>query len=107
MTQQAFRAMPDTPVRELIDLMSRHQLKAVPVVGEKREILGIVSDRDILRHMLPAIGRIGAGDAVSRQEHDGLYATAVRDIMSRSVMCVSEDRPLSEVVSTMINKDVE
>jgi CBS domain-containing protein len=107
MTQQAFRVMPDTPVRELMDLMIRHQLKVVPVVGEKREVLGVVSDRDILRHMLPAIGRIGAGDALTRQENAALYAVPARDVMSRSVMCISEDQPLSEVVSTMINKDVE
>jgi CBS domain-containing protein len=107
MNQQAYRALPDTPVREIIDLMIRHELKVVPVVGDKREILGAVSDRDILRHMLPAITRIGGGEAQSRQQNAALYEAPVREIMSRSVMCVSEDQPLSEVVATMINKDVD
>ena len=31
----------------------------------------------------------------------------VRDIMSRSVMCISEDQGLAEVASVMVNKDVE
>ena len=92
MTPRVYRVFPETPVREILDLMGRHQLKAVPVVGEKREVLGVVTDRDVLRP--------GPDDKA-------LYATTVREIMSRSVMCVSEDQPLSEVVSTMINKDVE
>jgi CBS domain-containing protein len=31
----------------------------------------------------------------------------VKRIMSRSVMCISEDDTLAEVASVMINKDVE
>jgi CBS domain-containing protein/mannitol/fructose-specific phosphotransferase system IIA component (Ntr-type) len=106
MTPRVYRVQPDTPVRELIDLMGRHQLKAVPVVGEKREVLGVVTDRDILRHLFPAITRAGAGEKPSDQER-ALYDSPVREIMSRSVMCISEDQTLPEVVSTMINKDVE
>jgi CBS domain-containing protein/mannitol/fructose-specific phosphotransferase system IIA component (Ntr-type) len=107
MTPRVYRVYPDTPVRELLDLMGRHQLKAVPVIGEKREVLGVVTDRDVLRHLLPAIGRAGAGDGAAAPDDRTLYDLPVREIMSRSVMCISEDQTLSEVVSTMINKDVE
>ena len=31
----------------------------------------------------------------------------VRDIMTRSVLCIAEDKGLDEAVSLMINKDVE
>lgn len=106
MTPRVFRVYPDTSVADVIELMGRHQLKAIPVVGEKREVLGVVSDRDILRHLLPVIGRAGGGDRVPEEDRS-LHKTPVREIMSRSVMCISEDQGLSEVVSTMINKDVE
>ncbi len=108
MTQRVYRVQPDTPVREVIDLMRRNQLKVLPVVGEKREVLGVVSDRDVLRHLLPVVGRIGGGStAASAADNERLYNTPVRDIMSRSVMCVSEEQSLSDVVSIMISKDVE
>ncbi len=106
MTSRVHRVMPDTAVSDLMELMSRYQLKAVPVVGEKREILGVVTDRDVLRHMMPAIGRAAGGDR-SPGEDKPLYQTRVREIMSRSVMCISEEQGLTEAVSTMINKDVE
>lgn len=106
MTTRVHRAMPDTPVSELMELMSRYQLKAVPVVGEKEEVLGVVTDRDVLRHLMPAIGRAAGGDR-SAAEDRPLYQTTVREIMSRSVMCISEEQGLAEAVTTMINKDVE
>lgn len=105
MTHRVFRVYPDTPVREALDLMARHQLKGIPVVGEKREVLGIVTDRDILRHLLPTIHLIGGAN--EEAEDQEMLAVPVREVMSRSVMCIPEDQSLSEVVSIMISKDVE
>ena len=108
MTQRVYRVFPDTPVSELLDLMSRHDLKAVPVVGEKREVLGVVTDRDLLRFLLPEITRLGTGErGDARPQERSIRDTPVREIMSRSVMCVSEDQGIAELVSIMVNKDVE
>lgn len=103
MSPRVFRVSPDTPVRELLELASTHRLRAVPVVGEDREVLGMVTDRDLLRHLLPLALRPGDGGSQGASP-DGL---TVRDIMSRSVMCISEEQGLAEVASVMVNKDVE
>lgn len=109
MVQRVYRVFPDTPVAELIELMTRHNIKAVPVVGEKREVLGMVTERDLLKHLQPRIARAGAPvPAVqSAPAEQAARGTLVRDIMSRSVMCVSEDQTLADAVATMLNKDVE
>lgn len=108
MTQRVYRVFPDTPVSELLEMMSRHDLKAVPVVGEKREVLGVVTDRDLLRFLLPEIVRLGTGERVDgRAQERSIRDTPVREIMSRSVLCVSEDQGIGELVSIMVNKDVE
>lgn len=101
MTQRVYRVTPETPTRELLQLMSRYDLKAVPVVGEKREVLGMVTERDVLRHLLPHLVQQPAPEGGEQTP------TTVREIMSRSVMCVSEDQGVSDVASIMINKDVE
>jgi CBS domain-containing protein/mannitol/fructose-specific phosphotransferase system IIA component (Ntr-type) len=108
MTPRVYRVSPDTPVSELLEVMGRHDLKAVPVVGEKREVLGMVTDRDVLRFLLPQLVQQGApeppdADAAERRPGD----TRVREIMSRSVMCISEDQGVAELASIMVNKDVE
>lgn len=108
MTQRVYRATPDTPVRELLEMVSAHQLRAIPVVGEDREVLGMVTDRDLLRHLLPGVLRTGEGrDGERPRAGETPGEPRVRDIMSRSVMCISEDQALTEVASIMVNKDVE
>lgn len=95
---------PDATVRTTLDLMLRRRLQAVPVVGRKGEVLGMVTTGDIMRALLPQIPRAGTnGDDARARPVD----RAVRDIMTRSVLCVSEDLGVSEVASMMINKDVE
>lgn len=108
MTQRVHRVYPDTPVSELLELFSRHELKAVPVVGEKREVLGMVSERDLLRFLLPQVVQAGTGEPQDlKAQERPLHETPVREIMSRSVMCISEDQSLAELASIMVNKDVE
>jgi CBS domain-containing protein len=94
---------PETPVREAIDLMIRKRLRALPVVGDKREVLGIISEWDLMRGLLPQIPRAG-DDQPPRADETPLR---VRDIMTRSVLCVPEDMALEEAANLMINKDVE
>jgi CBS domain-containing protein len=102
MTPTAHHVRADAPLREAIEMMSRYDLKAVPVVGDKREVLGMVTDRDLLRHLLPTM----RGGGEKREGADPRSAT-VREVMTRSVMCVSEEQSLVEIAGIMVNKDVE
>jgi CBS domain-containing protein len=93
---------PDAPVRDAVNLMVRRRIHALPVVGDKGEVLGMVTDRDIMRALMP-LPRLD--DAETHQTiPDNL---AVRDIMARSVLCVSEELGLSEAATMMVNKDIE
>jgi CBS domain-containing protein len=103
MSARVFRVSPDAPVREALELISQHRLRALPVVGADREVLGMVSDRDLLRFMMPGIMKTGEGEPSGTS----LRETRVRDVMSRSVICVSEDQALAEVAGLMVNKDLE
>jgi CBS domain-containing protein/mannitol/fructose-specific phosphotransferase system IIA component (Ntr-type) len=106
MTPRVYCVSPDTPVRELLEMVSAHGLRAIPVVGEDREVLGVVTDRDLLRYLLPGTLRAGREGEKGRPPAVG-EEPRVRDIMTRSVMCISEDQALTEVASLMVNKDVE
>lgn len=106
MTHRVDSVTPETAVRDAVDLMVRRQLRALPVVGEKQEVLGIISEWDIMRALLPHIPRAGeAGDGA-----EGITIPSqlkAREIMSRSVLCISEELGVDEAANTMINKDVE
>lgn len=104
MTHSAESAAPDTPVRTAVDMMVRRRLRVLPVVGEKGEVLGLVSNGDIMRALLPQMPR--TSEETEEEAATPRHLT-VRDIMSRSVLCISEDMSLTEAASMMINKDVE
>jgi CBS domain-containing protein len=97
-----YRVYPDTPLREVVDLMVRRWTRAVPVVGERYEVLGILTSGDALAHLL----RRG-----HPEESDGASATVeqptAKEIMTRSVLCVSEGQALVEAANMMVNRDVE
>jgi CBS domain-containing protein len=100
-----YRVYPDTPVSEVVDLMVRRGLHAVPVVGERYEVLGILTSGDALAHMLRENRRVD--DEAKDDDRDGAGSPTARDYMTRSVLCVSEDQALSEAANMMVNRDVE
>lgn len=97
-----YRVYPDTPLTEVVDLMVRRSLHAVPVVGERFEVLGIITSGDALAYMLS-----WGPPAESSGEGEEKPETAARDVMTRSVLCVSEDQPLPEAANMLVNRDVE
>lgn len=94
-----YRVYPATPLSEVLDLMVRRGVHAVPVVGERYEVLGILTSGDALEYLL----RQGGGEG-RRDERTGLVA---RDFMTRTVLCVSEGQALVEAANMMVNRDVE
>ncbi len=95
----SYRIYPDTPFFEVLDLMIRRGLHAVPVVGEDYEVLGIITTGDALDTLLKSGG--GRGGAESGEK------LVARDVMTRTVLCVPEDQLLMEAAQMMANRDVE
>ncbi len=104
MVHQAEHVSVDQTVRDAVHLMVRKRVRALPVVNEQREVVGIVSEWDVMRALLPQIPRAGDESDESGQTQQPLR---VRDVMTRSVLCVSEDMGLVEAANMMLNKDVE
>jgi len=93
------RVRPDTPLSEVVELMVRLAIGAVPVVGDRSEVLGMVTSGDALGQLMhePTSDDGSASD-------DELTA---RDVMTRAVMCVSEGQPLIEAAHMMVHRDVD
>ena len=104
MSHRTHAVPPETTVRAVLDLILQRRLNSVPVVGEKGEVLGLVTESDLMRALMPKMPRAGAEDAEPAEEPGD---QPVREIMARSVLCVSDDLGISEVATMMINKDVE
>ena len=99
LTPLKYRVYADTPLEEIVGLMVRQGIRAVPVVGEKLDFLGLITAGDAIRYLLPdrLTGARGRPDSGS---------LTAREVMGRSIMCISEDQSLVEAANLMANKGV-
>ncbi len=95
----------DTPLREAAIAMVQAGLGALPVVDEERRLVGLLGDRELLRDLLTSV--VLGNRLAKNQSPAPERRRRVRDIMTRQVLCVAPEQPLAEVVSLMVNKNVE
>ena len=100
MLHEVMTATPDMKARAAVDIMIGKRQRALPVVDDKLEVLGIVTEWDVLRALVPHIPRVAEAGAAADDP-------AVREIMTRAVLCVPEEMGIAEAVNLMINKKVE
>lgn len=99
MVPLSFRVYAHTPVSEVLGLIARRRLSAVPVVDENLQVLGVVSAGEALERALRHRGRAARGKPPDTD-------ATVREIMTRSVLCVSEDQLLMDAAELMANRGV-
>ena len=78
----------------------------LPVVDDDGGVLGMLSERELMRHLLTTQVFTGTARAPRRRQR-ARATTTVRDVMTRQVLCVAPEQPLAEVAALMSNKDVE
>jgi CBS domain-containing protein len=78
---------PDTPVAELAMLMREHDIGCIPI-GENDQLVGMVTDRDIVCNGL------------ARNGFDASRATA-REVMTEGIHCCRDDDDLAKAVHHM------
>ncbi|MDH4045168.1 MAG: CBS domain-containing protein [Gemmatimonadota bacterium] len=112
LTRRLVTVAPETPLIEAARLMVRHGVSALPVVTEENEMLGLVSHGEILQHLLPRHGGRTTGEhpvasRTPRLATSLVREVVVREVMDRSVLCLSEEQSLTEAAGLMVHKKLE
>lgn len=105
MTEQPRTIGAEAPLREAAMTLVRTGLGALPVVDDELRVVGMVSEREVIRHLLTIQAFTGPDARAAAPLPSG--TKTVRDVMSRQVLCVAPEQPLAEVASLMSNKDVD
>ena len=105
MTESPRSTRADTLLRDAARDMVRSGIGALPVIEGDGLLVGMLSERELMRHML-SLASIN-GSIPRPQSGMERARRTVRDVMTRQVLCVSPDQPLAEVASLMTNKDVD
>ena len=83
---------PDSTVSEIADLMDLEDIGAVPILDDSFLLLGIVSERDIVRKLV-------------KNGRDSDLVTA-QDIMTKHIITVKKDTTLVDAVKLMKDNNI-
>lgn len=98
---------PDTLVQEVASLMCLQRFSSLPVTENGDELVGVIAERDILRHPFPSLqdliaGGIGSIDFEAlEKDYKNTLPLRARELMHTPVIAVSPDIPILKAVSIM------
>jgi len=114
MTPHALTVKPEQTLGEVARVMVERDVRAMPVVDDAGSLIGMVTHREILRHLIPDfLQRTKSGEfrAPTRGQLQRGSADPrlipVREAMARSVLCLAEDQTLADVANLINSKDVD
>jgi len=112
-----------TPLRTAVEIMALSGFRALPVINEKGDLVGIIDDSDIVNvssietesKMSQMAGR-SEGDKWTWDSEDRIYITKrelkvpeklVRDIMTKELMTITRKTPISRAAQLMRQHRIE
>lgn len=101
MTENPVTVDPMTTVRRAIELLHTLDIRHLPVVSEGRELVGMISDRD-----LRVLAVQYAGGAEPLGDVEVTLEARVASLMRDVVLAVEADAAASEVIDLMIENKV-
>jgi CBS-domain-containing membrane protein len=86
MTRNVISVTPDTPVREVAQILDRHRISGVPVTDGGGHMVGLISEYDL----------------IARPQ-----ARTAGEVMTRDVISVMEDTSVDEVRFLLVNRKIK
>lgn len=89
LTQRVHTVKPRDTIADTVDMLAEYDIGAVVVTTDGRTINGIISERDVVKHLA--------------RELEGTLRVHVEDLMTRTVLtCTPNDR-IDVVMATMVD----
>jgi len=108
MVSAVISVRPNARVEEVAGILLASRISAVPVIDEQGELLGIVSEGDLMRRAEAGTDRSRSwwleyltGKQVLAAEYVKSHSHKVTDVMTRSVITATPDTSLSEIATLL------
>ena len=114
MTRRVVTVARDTSILEAVRLMLQNRISGLPVVDDKGQLIGMVTEGDFLRRAETSTERhrsrwieflIGPGRLADEYVH--AHGRKVEEVMTSEPYTVSSDTPLERVVEEMERRHVK
>ncbi len=114
MTAPAITTGPHTPLVEIVDLMLHNRISAVPIVDGAGNLIGIVSEGDLMRCKdLGSLSgkswwlRVLGGKVMLAEDFVKAHATKAGELMTPEVIAIGEDTLLPEIARLLENHRIK
>jgi len=102
MTRDVIAVSPKTPIHEAAELMIDHGVSGLPVVDDAGNVVGIVSEGDLIlrekpRERAPWWRLFFSDFERLAREYQKVHGMTVGEVMTRSLITVSPDLPIESV----------
>ena len=104
MVSAVISVRPNARVEEVASILLANRISAVPVIDEQDELVGIVSEGDLMRRAEAGTDRSRSwwleyltGKQVLAAEYVKSHSHKVTDVMTRSVITATPETPLGEI----------
>ena len=108
MVSAVISVRPSARVEEVAGILLASRISAVPVIDEQGELLGIVSEGDLMRRAEAGTDRSRSwwleyltGKQVLAAEYVKSHSHKVTDVMTRSVITATPETPLGEIATLL------
>ncbi len=114
MVRDVKRVRPGTSVAEAARLMAQRDLSALPVVDDHEQLVGIISEADLLRReeIRTDVRRPRWIEAMTpattlAAEFAKSHGKQVKELMSEDVITAKEDTPLAEIAAILERRRIK
>ncbi len=107
---------PDTTVRELASILAEKKISGVPVVDDDHEVVGMVSEADIIvqdaelhfPYYVPLLDSVIYLQSFNKFEDRlrKMFGSKVKEIMSTEVMTIAPDASVRDAATLMADREI-
>ncbi len=101
MTTDLFTLLEDDNVAIADEMMKWRNIRHIPVVNDQNEIVGLITNRDILKISISSLAGISLKD--QRNLH---HLVKAKDIMQKKILTVPENTPLYTAAKLMTTNKI-
>jgi len=104
-------AVADTLIKDIASIMCLNKISGMPVVDSENKLIGVLSEKDILRAIFPDVEQIMQDGALPdfesiEADYKGVLVKTAGDLMTQTVASVTPDMPLLKAASLMCAKKI-
>jgi len=102
---------PDTLIKDIAAMMCFNKISGVPVTDDQQKLIGVLSEKDILKAMFPDVEQFMQEGAkpdfeLIEADYKTLLDKKASDLMTQTVASVQEEMPLLKAASLMCVKKI-